>query len=108
MLARPAFASQHFENVNPLACLAFPGSSCRDSEKIRQADQFSSLGSCRQRGRPTKQQRDATRGFKEVLFLPPLVVAEQIAMVGKETNQKVVGVRPPLDCVEDSPKAIVQ
>ena len=58
----------------------------RNAEKICQAYEFSSLGSRRQRGRPTEQQRNAAGRLKEVLFLPAVMVAEQIAMVGKKNR----------------------
>src|SRR4029077_15225734 len=105
---RRAFASQHFENVDSLAHLACAGSSGRNSKKICQADEISSLGSRRQRGRPTEQQRNAARRLKEVLFLPAVMVAEQIAMVGKETDKNVLGVWSRFDCIENSPEAIIQ
>src|SRR5437763_10287224 len=108
MLARRAFASQHFENVDSLAHLACAGSSGRNAEKICQAYGFSSLGSRRQRGWPTEQQRNAAGRLKEVLFLPAVMVAEQIAMVGKKTDENVLGVWSRFDCIENSPEAIVQ
>src|SRR5437763_2789495 len=108
MLARRAFASQHFENVDSLAHLACAGSPGRNPEKIRQAYEFSSLGSRRQRGWPTEQQRNAAGRLKEVLFLPAVMVAKQIAMVGKKTDENVVGVWSRFDCIENSPDSIVQ
>src|SRR5437016_1519253 len=108
MLARCGFASQHFENVDSLAHLACSGSSGRNSEKISQADEFSSLGARRQRGWPTEQQRNAAGRLKEVLFLPAVMVAEQIAMVGKKTDENVLGVWSRFDCIQNSPEAIVQ
>jgi hypothetical protein len=108
MLARRGFASQHFENVYSLAHLACAGSPGRNSEKICQAYELSSLDSRRQRGWPTEQQRNAARRLKEVLFLPAVMVAEQIAMVGKKTDENVLGVWSRFDCIENSPEAIVQ
>src|SRR5262245_1147182 len=108
MLPRRAFASQHFENVDSLAHLTCAGSSGRNAEKIRQADQFSSLAPGRQRGWPTEQQRNTAGRIKEVLFLPTVMVAQQIAMVGEKTDENVVGVRSRFDCIENSPEAIVQ
>src|SRR3954454_18018700 len=84
MWTRRAFASHHFENVDSLAHLTYIGSSGRNSEKVSQTDEFSSLGSCGQCGRPTEQQRNPAGRLKEVLFLPAVMVAEQIAMVGKK------------------------
>src|SRR5215216_3910304 len=108
MLARREFASQHFENVDSLAHLACPGSSRRNSKKVSQADQFGSPGSRRQRAWPTEQQRNAAGGLKEILFLPAVMVAEQIAVVGKKTDENVLGVWSRFDCIENSSEAIVQ
>src|SRR6266513_3019962 len=108
MLAGRRLASQHFENVDSLAHLACAGSSGRNAEKICQAYEFSLLGSCRQRGWPTEQQRNAAGRLKEVLFLPAVMVTEQIAMVGKKTDENVLGVWSRFDCIENSPEAIVQ
>src|SRR6476619_3062075 len=108
MLARRGFASQHFENVDSLAHLACARGSGRNSKKICQADKFNSLASCGQRGRPTEQQRNAAGRLKEVLFLPAVMVAEQIAVIGEKADENVVGVRSRFDCVENSPEAIVQ
>src|SRR6476659_3815168 len=108
MLARRGFASQHFENVDSLAHLACACSPGRNSKKICQADKFDSLAPCGQRGRPTEQQRNAAGRLKKVLFLPAVVVAEQIAMVGKKTDENVLGVWSRFDCIENSPEAIVQ
>src|SRR5216117_1747079 len=108
MLARRGFASQHFENVDSLAHLACAGSSGRNAEKICQAYEFRSLGSRGQHCRPTEQQRNAAGRLKEVLLLPAVMVAEQIAMVGKKTNENVLGVWSRFDRIENSPEAIVQ
>src|SRR6266567_7018281 len=108
MLARRGFALQHFENVDSLARLACAGNSGRNAEKICQAYEFSSLGARRQRGWPTEQQRNAAGRLKEVLFLPTVMVAEQIAMVGKKTDENILGVWSRFDCIENSPEAIVQ
>src|SRR5260370_22572836 len=104
MMARRGFASQHFENVDSLAHLACAGSSGRNAEKICQAYEISSLGSRRQRGWPTEQQGNATGRLKEVLFLPAVMVAEQIAVVGKKTNEHVLGVWSRFDRIENSPE----
>src|SRR5438105_12269199 len=108
MPARRAFASQHFENVDSLAHLACAGGSGRNPEKVRQTDQFTSNISGGQRGRPTEQQGNAAGRLKEVLFLPAVMVAEQIDMIGKKTDEKVIGVWSRLDGIEDSSEAIVQ
>src|SRR5215813_3905281 len=108
MFARRAFASQHFQNVDSLAGLTCTCGSGRNSEKIRQTDEFSSLGSPGQGRRPTEQQRNAAGRLKEVLFLPAVMVAEQIAMVRKKTDENVLGVWPRFDCIENSPETIVQ
>src|SRR4051794_20612777 len=108
MLARCTFASQHFENVDSLPHFAFAGSSGRDAEKICQAYEFSSLRSRRQRRRPTEQQRNAARRFKEVLFLPAVMVAEQIAMVRKKADENIPGVWSRFYCVENPPETIIQ
>src|SRR6476469_4180483 len=108
MRARRGFSSQHFENVDSLAHLACAGSPGRNAEKIRQAYELSSLGARRQRGWPTEQQRNAAGCLKEVLFLPAVMVAEQIAMVGKKTDEHVLGVWSRFECIENSPEAIVQ
>src|SRR6516165_4413470 len=108
MLARRKFASQHFENVDSLARFACAGSSGRNSEEICKADQFSSLGAGGQHGGPTEQQRNAAGCLKEVLLLPAVMVAEQIPMVGKKTDENVIGVWPRFDGIENSPQAIVQ
>src|SRR5262245_57951295 len=108
MLTRLAFALQHFENVDSFASFARPASSRGNSEKIRQADQFSSLGSSGQRGRPTEQQRNTAGRLKEVLFLPAVMVAKQIAVVGKKTDENVLGFWSRFHCIENSPQAIVQ
>src|SRR3954447_16320938 len=108
MLARRGFASQHFENIDSLAHLACACGSRRNSKKICQTYELSSLGSRRQRRRPTEQQRHAARRFKEVLFLPAVMVAEQIAMVGEKADENVLGVRSRFDSVENSPETIIQ
>src|SRR6478609_1684247 len=108
MLARRGFAAEHFENVDALAHLACASSPGRNAEKICQAYKFSSLGSRRQRRRPTEQQRNAAGRLKEVLFLPAVMVAEQIAMVGKKTDENVLRVWSRFDRIENSPEAIVQ
>src|SRR5438045_3086154 len=108
MLARPAFASQKFENVDSLAYLACAGNPRRNSEKVSQTDEFGSLGSGGQRGWPTEQEGNVAGRLKEVLFLPAVVVAEQIAMVGKKADENVRRVWPRFDCIEYSPEAIVQ
>src|SRR3954462_9074026 len=107
MLARCTFASQHFKNVDSLPHLAFAGSSRRDAEKICQAYQFSSLRCRRQRRRPTEQQRNATGRLEEVLFLPAVMVAEQIAVVRKKADENIPGVWSRFDCIENSPEAII-
>src|SRR5258708_25749555 len=108
MLARCGFASQHFENIDSLAYFAFSCGSGRNAEKICQADEFCPPGSHGQRGWPTEQQRNPAGRLKEVLFLPAVMVAEQIAMVGKKTDENVLGVWSRFDCIENSPEAIVQ
>src|SRR5438046_4041235 len=108
MLARRAFASKHFENVDPFARFACACGSRGNREEICQADEVSSLGCRGQRGWPTEQQRNATGRLKEILFLPAVMVAEQIAMVGKKTDENVLGVWSRFDCIENSPEAIVQ
>src|SRR6266853_3821145 len=108
MLARRGFASKHFENVDSLAHLACAGSSGRNAQKICQARKFSSLGSRRQRGWPTEQQRNATGRLKEILFLPAVMVAEKIAMIGKETDENVVRVGSRFDRIENSPETIIE
>src|SRR5262245_10987388 len=108
MLARRKFASQQFENVDSLARFACAGSSGRNSEEICKADQFSSLGAGGKCGRSTEQQRNAAGRLKEVLLLPAVMVAEQIPMVGKKTDENVIGVWPRFDCIEDSPQTIIQ
>src|SRR5512133_3193477 len=108
MLARRGFASEHFENVDSLAHLACACGSRRNAEKICQAYKFSSLGSRRQRGWPTEQQRNAAGRLKEILFLPAVMVAEQVAMVGKKTDENVLGVWSRFDCIENSAEARVQ
>src|SRR4051794_14792088 len=100
MLARREFASQHFENVDSLAHLACACGSGRNPEKIRQTDQFSSLDFRGKPGRPTEQQRNAAGRLKEVLFLPSMIVAEQIAVVGEKTDENVLGVWSRFDCIE--------
>src|SRR5262249_16758945 len=82
--------------------------SSRNSEKICQANQFSPLGSCGQRGRPTEQQWNATSRLKKALFLPAVMVAEQITMVGKETDENVLGVWSRFDCIKNPAEAIIQ
>src|SRR5260370_34787002 len=106
MLARRGFALQHFENVDSLAHLACAGSPGRNAEKICQAYELSSLGARRQRGWPTEQQRNAAGRLKEVLFLPAVMVAEQIAMVGKKPDEHVIGVWTRFDRTENSPAPI--
>src|SRR5882672_11568247 len=108
MLARRGFASQHRENVASLAHLACACGSGGNAEKICQAHKFSSLGARGQRNWPTEQQRNAAGRLKEVLFLPAVMIAEQIAMVGKKTDENVLGVWSSFDCIENSPEAIVQ
>src|SRR3954447_6100081 len=108
MLTRCAFAAQQFENVDSLARLACAGSSGRNAEKVCQTYKLSSLGSRRQRGWPTEQQRSAAGRLKEILFLPAVMVAQQIAMVGKKADENVPGVWSHFDCIENSPEAIVQ
>src|SRR6476659_5281951 len=108
MVARRGFSSQHFENVDSLAHLACAGSPGRNAEKICQADEISSLGARRQRGWPTEQQRNAAGRLKEVLFLPAVMVAQQIAVVGKKTDENVPRIWSRFDCIENSPEAIVQ
>src|SRR4030095_16416143 len=107
MLARGEFASQHFQNVDSLARLACTCGAGRNSEKIRQTDEFSSLGSPGQGCRPTEQQRNAAGRLKEVLFLPAVMVAKQITMVGKKTDENVLGIWSRFDCIENSPEAII-
>src|SRR6266567_2259420 len=108
MLARRGFALQHFENVDSLAHLACAGSPGRNAEKICQAYEFSSLGARRQRGWPTEQQRNAAGRLKEVLFLPAVMIAEQIAMVRKKTDENILSVWSGFDCVEDASETIIQ
>src|SRR6187551_2376057 len=100
MLARREFASQHFENVDSFARLALAGSSGRNSEKICKADQLWSRGCRGKRGRPTEQQRNATGRLKKVLFLPAVMVAQQITVIGKETDENVLRVWSRFDCIE--------
>src|SRR6478735_6827908 len=108
MLARRGFAAEHFYNVDALAQLACASSPGRNAEKICQAYKFSSLGSRRQRGWPTEQQRNAAGRLKEVLFLPAVMIAEQIAVVGEKTDENVPRIWSRFDCIENSPEAIVQ
>src|SRR5512140_2867004 len=84
MFARRGFASQHFENVDAVAHFASACGSRGNAEKICQAYEFSSLGFRRQRGWPTEQQRNAAGRLKEIVFRPAVMIAEQIAMVGKK------------------------
>src|SRR5215831_3254077 len=108
MIARGTFASQHFENVDAFAYLAFTGSSSCDAEKIREAEEFIPNSSRGQPCRPAKQQRNAAGGLKKVLFLPAVMIAKKIAMVGKKTDENVVGVWSRFDSIENSPETIVQ
>src|SRR5262249_32669729 len=108
MLARRAFPSQHSENVDSLPHLGCAGSSGRNPEEIRQTDEFSPLGCRGQRGRPTEQQWKTAGCLEKVLFLPTVMVAQQIAMIGKKTDQNVVGVWSRFDCIEDSAEAMIE
>ena len=108
MLARRAFASKHFENVDPFARFACACGSRGNREEICQADEVSSLGCRGQRGWPTEQQRNATGRLKEILFLPAVMVAEKIAMIGKETDENVVRVGSRFDRIENSPETIIE
>jgi len=38
---------------------------------------------------------------KKVLFLPAMVVAEEVTMIGEETNQRVLGIRTRFDAIEN-------
>src|SRR5215471_1051357 len=108
MLARRTFAPKHFENVDSFARLTRIGSARRNSKKICQADEFSSLGSRWQRGWPTEQQRNTTGRLKEILFLPAVMVAKKIAMIGKETDENVLRVGSRFDCIENSAETIIE
>src|SRR5215472_12919429 len=108
MIARGTFAAQHFENVDSLPHFACAGSSCCDAEKIRKADQFRAGSFCRQHRWPADQQRNATGGLKEVLFLPAMMIAEKIAVVGKKADENVVRIWACFDRIEYSAEAIVQ
>src|ERR1051326_2019714 len=108
MLARRAYAPKHFENVDSFARLTCTGSSRRNSKKICQADEFSSVGSPWQRGWPAEQHRNATGWLKEVLFLPAVMVAKKIAMIGKETDENIVRVGSRFDRIENSPETIIE
>src|SRR5437764_11550873 len=108
MFARRAFAFQHFENVDSLARLACAGSSGRNAEKICQSYKLGALSSRRQCAWPTEQQRNAAGRLKEVLFLPAVMIAEQIAMVRKKTDENILSVWSGFDCVEDASETIIQ
>jgi hypothetical protein len=43
--------------------------------------------------RPTKQKRDSTGAFEKGLFLPAMVIAKEITMIGKEADQGILRVR---------------
>src|SRR5215469_16370741 len=108
MIARRTVTSQHFENVDAFPHFACAGSSCCDAEKIRKADQFRTGSFSGQHCWPTEQQRNATGGLKEVLFLPAVMIAEKVAVVGKKADENVVRVWACFDRIEYSPQAIVQ
>jgi hypothetical protein len=72
-----------------------------NAEQIRETDQFLPIGVRRKLGRPTKQEWDSTRAFEKVLFLPAMVVAEEVTMIREETNQRVLGIRTRFDAIEN-------
>src|SRR5947208_1213324 len=108
MLARRAFAPKHLENIDSLAPFACSCGTRGNPEKVCQTDQFTSNKSGGQRDRPTQQQRNVTGCLKEVLLLPAVMIAEKITVVGKETDENILGVWSRSDCIENSPETVVQ
>ena len=42
------------------------------------------------------------------MFLPAVMIAEKITVVGKETDENILGVRSRSDGIENSPETLVQ
>src|SRR5947208_7286303 len=74
IFSRRGFTLQHFQNVHSLAQFACTRGLRGNSKKICQADQFIPDSSSRQRCWPTQEERNSASGFKEVLFLPAIMV----------------------------------
>jgi hypothetical protein len=86
MFARRAFASEHFKHLHslpPVACTCGPG---RDAEKVGQTNQLTSDRSSGQRCGPTEKQRETAGRLKEILFLPPVMITQKIAVIGEKTD----------------------
>ena len=55
--------------------------------------------------RPADQERDAGAGVEEALLLPGVVVAEVIAMIGEEADQRVVRIRARVHRIQNRAEA---
>src|SRR6266436_4916358 len=108
MFARRGFASEHFKNIYSLPHFACACGPRRNAEKIGQSVQLTSDHSGRQRCGPTEKQRETASRLKEILFLPPVMITQKIAVIGEKTDLNVVRIRPLFDCIKDSAKAMIQ
>ena len=52
-------------------------------------------------------ERNVARSLEETLFLPGVVIAQMVAVIGKKANQGIVGVAASLDGIENPSNAIV-